>query len=240
MRMPRKLELSRVLDGHNALAKGNLTRKRIEQRGLSRTSATSHREILAQLYRARKQTRIPVGQRAYANKLLKRGNTIREFPDSEYRTINRNGWNHGVHTIPTWQARVHNGASLVYTPPQRRDNAIDDNAYLFVVLKYILQRMQTSRTLKESRTVTVHHNLAYAVILKQSLKRAQTHHIVKHLSNKLLARLVFYHQLVMRIENRLHRWAQFISSTLNRSTTSNACHFFIAHALHKLTFNLLL
>ena len=138
MRMVRKLELSGILDCHDALAGGNLARQRVEQRGLARARTSCNRQILPQRHRTRKQLRIPKRQRSQSHELIQRAYAVRKLADSEDWSIDRHGRNHRIDAIARLEAGIDDGAALIDAPAQRRDDAIYEHANLFIVLKRML------------------------------------------------------------------------------------------------------
>ena len=174
----RKLELGGILDRHDALAGGNLARQCVEQRGLARARASRNRQILPQRHRARQQLRIPKRQRPQPHELVQRTDAVGELADGEDWPVDRHGWNHRVDAIARLEAGVDDGATLVDTTAQRRDDAVDEHTDLLVVLKRVLDRIQNAAALKKGRATAVDHDFGNGVVLDERLQRSQAHHVI--------------------------------------------------------------
>src|SRR3990172_8740153 len=180
-------ELRGVLDGDDALVLGDEARHDVEQRRLPGARTAGDEDVQARFDARAEELHHLRGRRAELDVVLGHDPGLRELPDGDDRTVQRERRDDDVHARAVREPRVLVGLRLVHPAADRSDDALDDAHDVVVVPKGHVREHELALALDVGAERPVHHDLGGGIVVQERLDRTEAEDLVEDLLEHLLA-----------------------------------------------------
>src|SRR3954452_16970862 len=173
-----KLELGRVLDGHDPLVIRDERREHVQRGRLARAGTAGHEDVQAGLH-ARAEEVEHVGRGgAEPDEVVDRERRRRELPDGDDGADQRQGRDDRVDARAVGEASVDHRARLVDPAPDGGDDPVDDAHDVVVVLEDDVRQLELAGPLDVDLPRPVDHDLRDGLVAEEGLQRTEADDLV--------------------------------------------------------------
>ena len=182
-----QLQLGRVLDGDDALVRGDRPGEQVQQGGLAGAGATAHQDVeLAHDAQGDELGQLG-GERLEADEVIHGQGHLGELPDRERRPVERQGREDGVDPGTIGQAGVDHGGGLVDPAADLAHDALDHPAQVVVEQEPGLRGVELALALHVDRPGAGDHDLADGGVGEERLQGAVPEDVLGDVVDQALA-----------------------------------------------------
>src|SRR5450755_2993275 len=179
-----KLQFRRVFDGDNALAVGNVRRKRVEKGRLTGAGTAGDQYVQAGFDGSSQQFQHRRGHGVVANQIVSHEPIMSETADGQAGSIHGQRRDDRVDTGTVREPGVHHRRRFIDATADRGNDAIDDGHQVSVVAELNVGGLEYSAALDVYALIGVHQDIRNRGIGEQRLEWTQAKYFVQDLHRK--------------------------------------------------------
>ncbi len=169
-----KLELGRILDGHNPFVGWDEGAENVQGRRLAAAGAPGDKDVQSRPYAScQEQGHAPV-QGAVADEVFDLEGLLGELPDRQRRTPERQGGDDCIHARAVRKPSVDHRTGFVNPPPEGRNDPLDQVHHFHVGREPDRRKLQAALPLNIDLVTPVDHDFSNGFIIEQGLNGPKT------------------------------------------------------------------